>query len=71
MNWALRFGVEKGVVSIDDSQVCLKSLANFHDENSATFLLRFVTEIRQRFALGASLDTKCYSHQAFDVRILQ
>ena len=44
MNWALRFGFEKGVVSIDDSQVCLKSLPNFHDENSAAFLLRFVTK---------------------------
>ena len=53
MNWALRFGFKKGVVSIDASLVFLESMPNFHDENSIAFRLFFVTEIQQRFTSGA------------------
>ena len=45
MNWALRFGFGKGVVSIDTSQVCLESLPNFHSENLVAFRLIFMAEI--------------------------
>ena len=46
MCWALRFGFRMGVVSIDAFQVCLKSLPNFHGENSVAFHFIFVAEIR-------------------------
>ena len=49
----------------------LELLPNFHDENTATFCLIFVVEIRQHFGSGASWHTKYYSHQAFTMRIQQ
>ena len=54
MYWALRFGFEMGVVSIDAFQMCLELLPNFHNENPVTFCLIFVAEIQQRFASDAS-----------------
>ena len=46
MNWALRFGFGKDVVSINASQVCLGSLPNFHSENLVAFHLIFMVEIQ-------------------------
>ena len=43
MNWALKFGFGKGVVSIDTSQ-----------ESLAAFRLIFMAEIWQRFTSDAS-----------------
>ena len=37
----LKFGVRKGMVLINASLVCLKSLPNFHDENLVAFCLIF------------------------------
>ena len=54
MNWALRFGFRKGVVSINASQVCLGALPNFHGENPVAFCLIFIVEIQQHFALNVS-----------------
>ena len=68
MCWALSFGFEMGVISIDAFQVCLKSLPNFHDENPVAFCLIFVVEIWQRFVSDVSQHAKRYSHQAFIVR---
>ena len=50
---------------------CLELLPNFHDENLAAFHLIFVAEIWQHFISSASLHTKHYPYQAFDVRIWQ
>ena len=60
-----------GVVSIDVFLMCVESLPNFHGENLATFCLIFLAEIWQCIALDASQRIKCYSHQAFDMRIWQ
>ena len=45
MNWALRFGFRKGVVSINASLICLELVPNFHNKNLAAFCLIFVAEI--------------------------
>ena len=71
MCWVSRLGFRMGVVSIDAFQVCLKSLPNFHAENPIAFHLIFVTEIRQHFTSNVSQHAKCYSHQAFDMRMRQ
>ena len=71
MYWALKFGFRMSVVLINASQVCLELLPNFHGENPTPFRLIFMAEFRQCFASDVSQHTKCYSHQAFDVRILQ
>ena len=71
MRWPLRFGFRMGVVSINASQVCLKSLPNFHSKNSTAFRLIIVAEIQQRFTSNVSQHEKCYSHQAFNVRMWQ
>ena len=59
------------MVSIDNFQVCLESLLNFHGKNQATFHLIFVAKIQQHFASNTSQHVKRYSHQAFDMRIQQ
>ena len=71
MCWPLRFDFGMGVVLINVSQVCLKSLPNFHSENLAAIHLIFVAKILQRFTSNASQRAKCNSHQAFNVRIRQ
>ena len=71
MCWALRFGFKMGVVLIDAFQVHLELLPNFHNENLVAFRFIFVAKIQQHFSLDASQPTKCYYHQAFDMRIRQ
>ena len=60
-----------GVVLIDNFQVFLKSLPNFHNENPAAFCLIFMAKIRQRFTSDVSQHAKHYSHHAFNVRVWQ
>ena len=71
MYWALKFGFRMSVVLINASQVCLELLPNFHGKNLTAFRLIIVAKIQQLFTLNASQHAKCYSHQAFDVRIQQ
>ena len=60
-----------GVILINSFQVCLESLPNFHGKNLEAFRIIFVAKIQQCFVSDASQHTKCYSHQAFEVRIWQ
>ena len=43
MYWALRFGLEMGLVLIDAFQVCSELLLNFHGENPAALHLKCIT----------------------------
>ena len=61
-----------GLVSIDASLSVFGIIAKFPRRKfGSIFCLIFVVEIQQRFTSGVLQHSKCYSHQAFTMRIQQ